>query len=502
MTTALRTPPARWASPARPEADSAGPRVAKFIETFCRHTKASYAAEARSPIELRLWQKELLDGLYELHPDGSRRHRRALIGLPKKNSKSFYGSALAINALVADGVIGAEVYSCAASKDQARIVFGEAKAMVQANPELSDALTIYRDAIEFVANGAVYRVLSAEAGVQDGLNPSFVLFDEVHRQPDAELWSIMSNAIGTRPNAMLVGITTAGYDRQSICYQLYDYGKKVSTGEIDDPAFFFRWWEPFDADADYTDPKVWAECNPGLGDFLSIDDFASACSSTAESIFRRYRLNQWTATHSAWLKAGAWEARKDTERTVAVDERIVVGFDGSWANDSTALVGCTLGPDKHIFVIEAWERPPTSEDPDWRVPVAEVEDAIIAACQRWDVAAVTCDPSGWKASLQRLDALGLPMIEMPNSIPRMVEATKLFETAVYEGTVTHDGDPALSRHIDNCVIKTDRRTSGQYITKEYKGSPRKIDLAIAALMALTQATFVAPKAKAPELFFV
>lgn len=489
----------RWASPCVHE-DTDGPHVRNFIESFCRNTKTSFGSTAGELISLRRWQSILIDDLFELRPDGSRRFRRGLIGLPKKNGKSLLGSTLAIYALVGEAEHGAEVYSCAAAKDQARIVFDVAKHMVEADPQLSKHLKVYRNVIEFPNTGSVYRVLSADADLQDGLNPSFVVFDEVHRQPNGDLWTVMSNAISTRPKAMVLGITTAGWDRQSLCYSLYDHGKKVSTGELEDNAFFFRWWEPSDPDADFSDPAVWSECNPGIGDFQAADDFADAVKSTPENEFRRYRLNQWTSTYSAWLKAGAWDLCRADDVALTDGSDVVLGFDGSWANDSTALVavGCDA---RHIEVVEAWERPDGQDD--WRVDVADVEEAIRQACHRYSVRAVVCDPSFWKASIQKLADEGFPMVELPNSNARMIEATKTFEDAVYEGTLTHNGDPRLARHIDNCVIKSDRRSGGHYITKEYRSSSRKIDIAIAAVMAFSfNATHNRDTKPLPELFFV
>ena len=485
MTTQLHVPliAPRWQSPLVYE-DSDGPEVRDFVEQFCRNTKASFGSEAGELVLLRDWQSILIDDLYELRPDGSRRHRRGLIGLPKKSGKSLLGSTLAIHALVGEGEYGAEVYSCAAAKDQARIVFDVAKAMVEADPHLAKVLKVYRNVIEYPKTGSVYRVLSADADLQDGLNPSFVCFDEVHRQPNGDLWAIMSNAISTRPKALILGITTAGHDRDSLCYKLYDYGKRVSSGEVEDETFFFRWWEPQDGKADYQDPEVWQQANPGFGDFQSPEDFEATAKSTPENEFRRYRLNQWTSTYSAWLKAGAWDARK-SDRALQPKESVVLGFDGSWANDSTALVACAVDG-LHLQVIDAWEKPDGQDD--WRVDIADVEEAIRQACRTYSVSSVVCDPSFWRPTLQKLADEGLPMVEFPNSITRMVESTKVFEDAVYEGRLSHNGDPRLARHVNNCIIKTDRRSDGHYITKEYRSSSRKIDLAVASLMAVFKAS--------------
>ena len=490
--------PPKYASPRKYE-NTDGPQIRQFIESFFVLQKSSFGGNAGDPIQLRRWQSVLIDDLFELRPDGTRRFRRGLIGLPKKNGKSFLGSALAIYALIGDGVHGAEVYSVAAATDQARIVFNEAKRFVESCPDLARHVKVYQKAMEFTKTGSVYRVLSADAGVQDGLNPSFVIFDEVHRQPNDELWTVMSQGIVTRPQAMLIGITTAGYDRQSLCYRLYDYGKKVATEELEDDAFFFNWWEPTDPDSNYANPDVWAQCNPGLGDFVSEDDIAGLCKGEPENQFRRYRLNQWTKTYSAWLKPGAWDELANEDADFLDDEEIVCGFDGSWSNDSTAFVAIGVSS-HHIKVIEAWEKPPGEDD--WRVDVADVEDAIKAFCDSHNVVEVACDPSFWKATLQHLADEGYPMVEIPNSPARMMPATKAFEDAVYEKRLSHSGDPRLARHIDNCVIKNDRRSDGYYISKDRKMSKEKIDIAVSAVLAFSRVAVMDDTQRGPSVIWI
>ena len=472
---------------APPETD--GKYVVDFIQTLCRNTKGQGAGEQ---LRLRDWQKQLLAELFELRKDGLRRYRKGLIGLPRKNGKSALGAGIALWGLVLDDEQGGEIYSCAGDRDQARIVFGMAKRMVELEPELSDAVRVYRDVIENPATGSIYKVLSAEAFSKEGLNPSLVIFDEVHVQPNRELWDVMNLGSGTRLQPLILGITTAGvkYDStggDSICYELYQYGKRIQSGEVDDPSFFFRWWEPAAGpDADWRDPDTWSEANPALGDFLFLEDFETSARTTPENEFRTKRLNQWVSSTQAWLPQGAWDACEDKARVVADGEEITVGFDGSYSGDSTALVGCTTN-DPHLFVIDAWERR-DSDDPNWRVPISEVEEAIRRACARWDVREVDCDPYRWQRSMQALEEEGWPIVEWPTGSPaRMVPACAKFYDAVMERRLTHDGDPRLARHIDHCVLKTDGK--GPRIVKEHKYSPRKIDLAVCAVIAHDRATF-------------
>jgi phage terminase large subunit-like protein len=458
-----------------------------FIEACCRVTKDSFAAPAGSLIKVRPWTRHLIGHLLARRADGRYRHRQGLVGLARKNVKSTTGAGLGLAGLVL-GPQGGEVYSCAGDREQARIVFGTARRMVEMDPQLSDLLKLYRDAIEFQKTGSVYRVLSAEAYTKEGLNPTLVMFDEVHVQPNRELWDVMALASGARVDPLLVGITTAGVKTDatggdSLCYAMYQHGKKVASGEVVDPAFFMAWWEPANPEADHRDPATWREANPGYGDFVDPEDFASAVIRTPEPEFRTKRCNQWVSTSQAWLPSGAWEDCKAV-KIIPDGAEVVLGFDGSYNNDSTALVVVVPGEAPHIDVVRCWERPATADD-SWKVPIFEVEAAIRESCQRWNVREIACDPARWARTVEALELEGLPVVVYPQSPERMVPATQRFYEAVLNKTLTHSGDPRLARHVGNCVLKVNQR--GAQLAKEAKMSPRKIDLAVAAVIALDRA---------------
>lgn len=483
--------PPRWLTPV-PAADlerGDGAHAAQFIELMCRITKDSIAGGAGTPIELRGWQRQILAHMLARRPDGRYRHRTSLVGVARKNGKSALGAGLALYGLVC-GPDGGEVYSCAGDREQARIVFGTAKRMVELEPELADLCKPYRDAIEIPSTGSVYRVLSAEAYTKEGLNPTLVVFDEVHVQPNRELWDVMALAMGARPEPQLVGITTAGvrYDssgRDSLCYGLYEHGKRVCSGEVDDPSFFMGWWEPTKPDADYRSPDTWRQANPGFDDIVAAEDFAAAVLRTPENEYRIKRCNQWVTDATAWLPAGSWDALA-VERPIPDGEDVVLGFDGSFNGDCTALVAVSVADQPHVQVVEAWERPQDAGD-DWQVPILDVEDTIRAACKRWQVREIACDPFRWARTYQVLEGEGLPVVEFPQSPARMTPATTRFYEAVVNKDITHDGDPRLSRHIGNAVLKADSR--GTRIYKEHKHSKRRIDLAVASVMALERAAW-------------
>jgi phage terminase large subunit-like protein len=265
-----------------------GPLYSEFAEAVCRVTKDSVAAPAGELLHLRDWQKELLNHALARRADGRLKHRVALIGMARKNGKSALAASMGLSALTLGGN-GSEIYSCAADRDQARIVFGTAKRMVELDPELSSMFTLYRDVIEYKDKGSVYRALSAEAYTKEGLNPSpIVIFDEVHAQPNRELWDVMSLAGGARSDSLLLGITTAGVKTQangqdSLAYSLYQYGQKLVKGELVDPSFFFAWWEPKNPEADHRDKQLWIESNPGFADIVDAEDFESAVLENTRS---------------------------------------------------------------------------------------------------------------------------------------------------------------------------------------------------------------------------
>ena len=217
-----------------------GELVTEFIETLCPQVKDSIGGRAGEPLVLRPWQRELMAHLYARRADGRLKHKVALVGLARKNGKSALGSGIGLYSLLM-GPRGGEVYSCAADRDQARIVFGSARQMVESSPELAAQTKLYRDAIEVPSTGSVYRVLSAEAFTKEGLSPTAVIYDELHAAPNDELWNVMTLAQAARRDALTLGITTAGVKsdqtgQDSTCYRLFQYGQRVASGEVDDPS--------------------------------------------------------------------------------------------------------------------------------------------------------------------------------------------------------------------------------------------------------------------------
>ena len=484
-----------------------GRYAAEFAELFGSIGKDGIAGKAGEALELRPWQKSLLDNLYARDENDGLLAQTALIGMPRKNGKSALSSAaIGLYSTIAEGINGAETIAVAAEKEQARIVFGEAKRMVESS-ELSELVTIYKDSLFVPATNSVFRVVSAEAYSKEGLNPSRVIMDELHAHKNRDLFDVFSLAMGNRGKiGQLVAITTAGVKsdmtgKDSIAYSLYQYGQKVASGEIDDPAFFMAWWEA-PHDMDHRLPEAWQIANPGYDDIVSVQDFESAVRRTPEAEFRTKRLNQWVSSAEAWLPAGSW-LECGAEFVPDVDAQIVLGVDGSFSGDSTVVVGCTIpnGDElPQVFLVKAWEKDLDLDGDDWRVDIADVEAVIVDFCQTHpNVREIVFDPFRWARTMQILDDAGFPVVEYPQSPSRMIKACQKFFDAVVDHQLVHDENPTLARHLDNAILKV--TPAGPHIKKDARNSPRKIDAAVAAIMAFDRATVGRIEAVVPQFFF-
>lgn len=501
--------PPRWLTPVPEDAliSGDGGHVIDFAEEFGVITKDSVAGRSGERLVLRDWQKELLLNVFA-GEDGLFRHSVSLVGVPRKNGKSALGSVLCLFSLL-NGPRGGEVYSVAAEKEQARIVFADAKRTIEASSELSEVVKLYRDAIEYPDRGSVYRVLSAEAYSKEGLNPSFVLFDELHAQPNRDLFDVMSLAQGARGSlATMVAITTAGVKtdskgQDSIAYSLYNYGReqirREAAGESVDETFFMAWWED---DGDHRSIETWKRSNPGFGDLNAAEDFESAVRRTPESAFRTKRTNQWVSSALTWLPTGAWEDLQ-VEGAITPDDEIILGFDGSFSGDCTVIVACTIPKDDEpvrVELVKVWEKNLDEDTDEWRVDIADVENTIIDFCQRHPkVREVACDPFRWQRSMMVLEEKGLPIVEYPSTSPRrMVAACAKYFDMVMDKQIVHNGDSVLARHLQNAIVKNDN--IGPRIVKESRNSPRKIDAAVAAVIAVDRATVGRIEETVPQFF--
>ena len=457
-------------------------RVIAFCETFLYVPKGT---GARQRLRLRPWQQDIIRALFD-----DPRPRQGLLSLPRGNGKSTLAAAIGLYGLFADRVEGAQVLCVASDERQARIVFNTARRMVELEPLLLEQTQIFQNRLYVPETDSTLYPLPAEPGALQGYDPSLAIVDELHVVTES-VWEAVSLASGKRDRSLVLAISTPAGDPDSIMRRLVDHGRAG-----DDPAFFFREFTA-PTGCDLTDEEAWATANPALDDFLHRDALRATLKTSREASFRRYRLGQWVQDDRAWMPRSAWQACASPGRTIADGSRVILGFDGSFNGDATALAVCAIDDVPHLDVVQLWERP-YGVAPGWQVPIVDVEEAIRAACRRWQVAEIVCDPFRWARTYQVLEAEGLPIIEYPQTPARMTPATTRFYEAVMNGTVTHSGDPDLERHVCNAVIKTDAR--GTRIAKEHRDSGRKIDLAICCVMAYDRAAVA--EANTPMLLLV
>ena len=445
---------------------------------------------AGDPLLFTTWQKWLMRSLFERTEQGRLRYRRALIGLPRKQGKSLMLSAVGVYGLIA-GEPGAENYVVAGDRQQARIIFNEAKQQVLGSRLLSTECKVYRDVIEMPRFGSILRVLSSEFKGQAGLNPSLVLFDELWNQRTPDLYDQLTLGSGARLEPLVVSITTAGYDLDTVAGRLYQYGKQCASGEIDDPTFGFWWWEA-PADCDLNDRKAWRVANPNLAErLLDPEDMQTAVRQTDEAAFRRWRLNQWVRAQESWLPAGAWEACT-SDQPLRADLPVWVGIDMALKHDSIAVV-IAQPQDKGVVVrAQIWQ--PRDEGVD----VAQVEHYLHQLQAQYRVVEFVYDPAYFQRSAEHLADSGLNMVEFPQSSARMIPACGHAYSLIINHTVLHDGAPTFT---DQVLSAAQRQTDQGWRLSKGK-SKRKIDACIALIMALDRATSRQTPTSSPSLMSV
>lgn len=468
---------------------SRGATVAEWIEKYLVHGEGDYFGR---PFRLHQYQRDFLERLYATDKAGRRIVRRALLGLPKGNGKTELAAAIATAELAGPfAPTSPLVIIAAASFEQADILFGAARTMITEGP-----LAPYFDAFDTElmrrdGKPGVMRRVAAAAGTNDGARPTAVIGDELHEWVGNKerVHLVLSNGLSKRLDTLELSISTAGASLDSLLGRLYEYGTRIISGEIADPTFLFE-WRAADPSRDLSDPEhlraAITEANPAVdAGFLDAERLMARAAEIPLWEFRRYHLNEWVASDEAWIKPEAWRALADPDRMPAPGTKIVGGFDGSATRDNTALVFATVEERPHLFVYGLWERDPS--DPTWTVPRAEVDARLDAAIQRWDVQSVGCDPAGWYGEIaewrQRYGERVI--LEIPQTHERMAPAADAFRAAVMAGELTHDGSVALARAIANAHTRETRW--GVSIRKDHAASPRKIDAAIAAILAHAQA---------------
>ncbi len=293
-------------------------------------TKGRWAGK---PLAHELWERQFLDELFLLDATGKRVYKEALLGISRKNGKSTLGAELALYGLLGTPEYSPEVYAAAAARDQARIVFNQSKDFVEASPRLRDWLTPHRNVITCKSNKGIYRVLSSDAGLQYGLNPSMVVIDELWAHANGELYYALTTGQLARESPLVVSITTAGFDRSSICFDLYERGKRLrDDGGIDAmrAAGFLFWWYEMDPTVDYRDSSHWKDANPSS--WIPIDALPASRDRVPEGVFVcRVEVGETEEQRGSSRTSGtsAGDTRSSTRRSRA-------GWPSTSASDATA----------------------------------------------------------------------------------------------------------------------------------------------------------------------
>ncbi|CAN5754340.1 hypothetical protein BH09ACT7_BH09ACT7_32430 [soil metagenome] len=451
-------------------------RFAKFCERFVKVPKGTGAL---TPLRLRDWQRDLVGSVLDADPQP----RTAGWMLPRGQGKSSLMAAWGIYELF-EGGEGATVNVVAVDERQAGIVFGIARRMVELDDELSSRVQPFKERLVIPGRDAQFHCLPAEAKRLEGLDYTLAILDEAG-VANRDSYEVLSLAQGKRERSTLVCIGTPGPLADQVLLDL----RRSAAEHPEDKSLVWREFSAAGFEDHPTDcVHCWELANPALDDFLHRDALAALMPpKTRESTFRRARLCQLASdTDGAFLPSGVWDGLS-TGVGIPDGREVVVALDGSFSDDTTALLVGTVSPEPHFDVLGVWERP-NRKDEDYRVPIADVEDQIRAACRRWRVAEVCADPFRWARTLQALESERLPIVEFPHSPSRLTEATTNLYSAAVNGRITHSGNATLAAHVAAAVIREDAR--GMRLDKASRSrSAPKIDLAACLVMAHSRATW-------------
>ncbi len=490
-------------------------RVVRFIEAL-RHTKGEFHGQ---PFHLLPWQEKIIRDVFGTVRDDDptmRQYTTAYIEIPKKNGKSELGAAIALNMLINDDEWKAEVYSCASDRQQAAIVFDVAVDMVRQSPALMKRVKIIPSTRRMIyqPTGSIYQVLSSEVATKHGLNVSACIFDELHTQPTRALYDVMTQGSGdARRQPLWFFLTTAGTDRNSICWEVHQKALDILEGRKIDPRFYPVLFGLPD-EADWTNEENWYRANPSLDYTITIDKvrdaFRKAQETPAdENQFRQLRLNQWVKQSVRWMPMDKWDECGGVVDPYALEGRACyAGLDLSSTSDLTALV--------LVF-------PPTSEDEPYialpffwlpeetlslrvrrdHVPYDQwakrgfiqttegnvvhygfIERFICQLGERYDIREIAHDR--WNATMmvQTLEDDGFTMVPFGQGFRDMSPPTKELMRLVLEHRLCHGGHPVLRWNMDNAYVRTDPAGN---LKLDKEKSTEKVDGAVALVMALDRA---------------
>ena len=492
---------------------SAADYAVAFIENLC-HTKGTWAGK---PFELIDWQEQIIRDLFGiLKPNGYRQFNTAYVEIPKKQGKSELAAAVALLLTCGDGEERAEVYGCAADRQQAAIVFDVAADMVRMCPALSKRVKILasQKRLIYTPTNSFYQVLSAEAYSKHGFNIHGVVFDELHTQPNRKLFDVMTKGSGdARMQPLYFLITTAGTDTHSICYETHQKAKDIIEGRKIDPTFYPVIYGADESD-DWTDPKVWKKANPSLDITVGIDKVKAACDSAKqnpgeENAFRQLRLNQWVKQAVRWMPMEKWDKCAFSVDEDELEGRVCYGgLDLSSTTDITSFVlvfppldeedkyiilpyfwipedNLTLRVNRDHVPYDVWERQGCLQTTEGNVVhYGFIEQFIERLGERFNIREIAFDRWGAVQMVQNLESMGFTVVPFGQGFKDMSPPTKELMKLVLEQKIAHGSHPVLRWNMDNIYIRTDPAGN---IKADKEKSTEKIDGAVATIMALDRA---------------
>lgn len=487
-------------------------RVCEFIEQL-PHVKGRYSGT----IELEDWQCFILTTVFGWlqSKNGMRRFRTVYTEVPRKNAKSTLSAGVALYLLACDGEPGAEVYSAATTRDQAAIVFDDARRMVAKTPAMCEALGVKSSlyTISVPRSGSVMKALSREQdGNLDGLNLHGGIVDELHGHKDRGVWDVLETATGAREQSLLWAITTAGFNRAGICYEQRAYSIHILNRVHRDETYFAIIYT-IDEDDDPFAVSSWIKANPNYGISVKPDDLARKAKkaikmASAQNNFLTKHLNVWVNADTAWMNMTSFEKCADKKLRLAdfAGQDCIVAADLATKIDlapKVRLFWRDLPNGRHYYAFLHYYLPEDAAEDgrnahyagwakDGRLTLTDgavtdfsvIEDGIREDAATFHVIDACFDP--WQASnlMQRLATDGLPVMEYRQTVQNMSEPMKEWEALVLQGRFHFDGDPVLAWGVSNVVCHRDAKDN---IYPRKERDENKIDPAVAIIMALGRA---------------
>lgn len=486
--------------------ETAASRVCSFFEKNLYHSKGEWAGQL---FKLEDWQSiDILRPVFGwMRPNGFRRFRVVYIELPRKNGKSTIFAGLGNYLFIADKEPGAEIYTAATKEEQAKIIHKEAERMVRRSPALSNIVTVYRKYMEIKETDSTFYPLGADSTTLDGLNTHGALIDELHAHKKRELYDVILTSTGARRQAMMASITTAGFDRNSICYELREYSEKLLRGIIKDESFFC-YIATIDEGDDWTDPKSWAKANPNLDisikqDYLENQLKKAIESNAFENTFKRLHLNIWTEQDVRWLSMAAWDECGEPFDIEELEGReCFAGLDLSSTTDITAAAlvfpfeDGTLKtlfkfwiPDENMRQRAHRDRVPyvdwanqglINATPGNVIDYDRVREDFKSLGEMYDIREIAIDR--WNATqlMTQLDGDGFTVVPFGQGYASMSAPTKELEAAILSKKLQHGGNKVARWMASNVAVEMDAAGN---IKPSKKVSIERIDGMVALIMA-------------------